>query len=249
VADLSGKVALVTGASSGIGREVAVRLARRGADVFVVAEGTEAALREVAAACGGKATWRVIDLAVAGAAERMVADCLATLGRVDILINNAGVRCYKAFGEFTQEDYEFVQGVNLRTPFFACQAVLPAMRAQGSGRIVNIGSQLGSTATQDAALYGMTKAALIYLTRAIAFECAASGIVANCVSPGPTDTAFLINRLADKPQLREKMEANVPLGRFLKIEEVAEAVEFLSTCEGMAIQGHDLLVDGGWVLH
>jgi NAD(P)-dependent dehydrogenase (short-subunit alcohol dehydrogenase family) len=249
VAKLDGKAALVTGASNGIGREVALRLAGCGADVFVVAEGTEAALREVAAACGGRSAWRMVDLAVAGAAERMVADCLATLGRIDILVNNAGVRCRKAFGEFTQEDYEFVQGVNLRAPFFACQAVLPAMRAQGGGRIVNIGSQLGSTAFQDHALYGLTKAALIYLTRAIAFECAASGIVVNCVSPGPTDTAYMVDRLADKPELRKRMEEYVPLGRFGKPEEVAEAVVFLATCEGAAIQGHDLLVDGGWLTH
>jgi NAD(P)-dependent dehydrogenase (short-subunit alcohol dehydrogenase family) len=252
--DLSGKVALVTGASRGIGKEVALRLAGHGAAVFLVAEGTEEELRTVAESCaqrsGGKRVgWRAIDLAGAGAAEKMVADCLAELGRVDILINNAGVRCRKAFGDFTQEDYEWVQGVNLRTPFFACQATLPTMRAQGGGRIVNIGSQFGSAAFEDHALYGMTKAAIIYLTRAIAFECASSGIVVNCVSPGPTDTDYMIARLADKPELRRKMEGYVPLGRFGKTEEVAEAVVFLATSEGTAIQGHDLLVDGGWLTH
>jgi NAD(P)-dependent dehydrogenase (short-subunit alcohol dehydrogenase family) len=249
MADLKGKVALVTGASSGIGREVALRLARRGADVFAVAEGTEAALREVTAACGGRSTFRIMDLAFAGVAEKMVEDCLATFGRVDILVNNAGARCYKPFGEFTQQDYEFVQGVNLRTPFFASQAVLPAMRAQGGGRIVIVGSQLGEVAAPDAALYGLTKAALIHLTKSIAFECGASGIVVNCVSPGPTETPYITNRLADKPELRKKMLANVPLGRFLRTEEVAEAIEFLCISEGTAIQGHNLLVDGGWVIH
>ena len=249
MADLKGKVALVTGASSGIGREVALRLARRGADVFAVAEGTEAALREVTAACGGRSTFRIMDLAFAGVAEKMVEDCLATFGRVDILINNAGVRCYKAFGEFTQEDYEFVQGVNLRTPFFASQAVLPAMRAQGGGRIVIVGSQLGEVAAPDAALYGLTKAALIHLTKSIAFECSASGIVVNSISPGPTLTPYIQKLMADRPELPEKFVANVPMGRFIKTEEVAEAIEFLCTSEGTAIQGANLLIDGGFVIH
>ena len=247
MAALQGKVALVTGGSSGIGREVALRLAALGADLFVVAEGPETALREVAALCGGRSTWRAIDLAETGAAERMVAECLATLGRVDILVNNAGVRCRKPFGEFTDEDFSFVTGVNLRTPFFAAQAVLPAMRAQGGGRIINIGSQFGSAAYQEHALYGLTKAALIYLTKAIALECAASGIMVNCVSPGPTDTEYMVNRLSNQPATREQMTACVPMGRFGQTAEVAEAVVFLATAEGTAIHGHNLVVDGGWL--
>jgi NAD(P)-dependent dehydrogenase (short-subunit alcohol dehydrogenase family) len=249
MADLKGKVALVTGASSGIGREVALRLARRGADVFAVAEGTEAALREVTAACGGRSTFRIMDLAFAGVAEKMVEDCLATFGRVDILVNNAGARCYKPFGEFTQQDYEFVQGVNLRTPFFASQAVLPAMRAQGGGRIVIVASCFGEVAAPNAAIYGLTKAALIHLTKSIAFECSASGIVVNSISPGPTLTPYIQKLMADRPELPEKFVANVPMGRFIKTEEVAEAIEFLCTSEGTAIQGANLLIDGGFVIH
>ena len=249
MADLNGRVALVTGASSGIGRAVALRLAQDGAEIFAVAEGPEAALRDAAARCGGRSTWRAIDLAEPGAAERMVAECLATLGRVDILVNNAGMRCRKPFGDFTGEDWDFVTGVNLRAPFFAAQAVLPAMRAQGGGRIVNIGSQFGSVAYAEHALYGLTKAALIYLTKAIAFECAKDGIVVNCVSPGPTDTEYMVNRLANQPEMRAQMSAQVPLGRFGRTEEVAEAVVFLATSDGTAIQGHNLVVDGGWLTH
>jgi len=249
MAGLNGKVALVTGASSGIGRAVALRLAADGATVFAVAEGPEAALREVAAACGGRSEWRAIDLAVPGAAEGMVAECLTALGRIDILVNNAGVRCRKPFGEFTHEDWDFVTGVNLRAAFFAAQAVLPAMRAQGGGRIVNIGSQFGVVSYAEHALYGLTKAAIIHLTKSIAVECAKDGITVNCVSPGPTDTEYMVNRLSNQPETREQMTREVPLGRFLKTEEIAEAVAFLASSAGTAIQGHNLVVDGGWLAH
>lgn len=246
---LTGKVALVTGASSGIGRAAALRLAADGATVFAVAEGPEAALRSVAEECGGRAAWRAIDLAVPGAAEAMVAECLKVLGRVDILVNNAGVRCRKPFGEFTHEDWDFVTNVNLRAAFFAAQAVLPAMRAQGGGRIVNIGSQFGSVSYAEHALYGLTKAAIIHLTKSIAVECAKDGIMVNCVSPGPTDTEYMVNRLSNQPETREEMTREVPLGRFLKTGEIAEAIAFLVSSEGTAIQGHNLVVDGGWLAH
>jgi NAD(P)-dependent dehydrogenase (short-subunit alcohol dehydrogenase family) len=123
------------------------------------------------------------------------------------------------------------------------------MRAQGGGRIINIGSQFGSAAYAEHVLYGLTKAALIYLTKAIALECAADGIVVNCVSPGPTDTEYMVDRLANQPEMRQQMAAHVPLGRFGRTAEVAEAVFFLATSEGTAIQGHNLVVDGGWLTH
>jgi NAD(P)-dependent dehydrogenase (short-subunit alcohol dehydrogenase family) len=250
----TGQVALITGGSSGIGRETAQALAALGASVFLVSEGPEDWLREAAEACrvaskGAPAEWRMVDLAVAGNAEAAVAACVQTLGRIDILVNNAGVRRRKPFGEFTHQDFEDVVAVNLRAPFFACQAALPAMKAQGKGRIVNVGSQLGSVATAEHALYGMSKAALIYLTKAIALECAASRVTVNCVSPGATETAYMTARLAAHPTTRHAMLGHIPLGRFTRPAEVAEAIVFLATCEGDAIQGHDLLVDGGWVTH
>ena len=245
------RTALITGGSSGIGRETALALAARGIAVFLVSDGPEDWLRDTADACRphAQAEWRMVDLGVPGAAEAAVADCVKTFGRIDILINNAGIRRRKPFGDFTHQDFDDVVAVNLRAPFFACQAALPEMKRLGRGRIVNVGSQLGSVATADHALYGMTKAALIYLTKAIALEAAASGVTVNCVSPGATETAYMTARLADQPVTRDAMLGHIPLGRFSKPSEVAEAIVFLATCEGDAIQGHDLLVDGGWVAH
>lgn len=251
---LSGKVALITGASRGIGRATALRLAAEDASLFIVADGTEDELRSVVAeaqskAETGKAHYLVLDLSQRGSAKEMIARCENEFQRLDVLINNAGVRCRRTFGEFTQEDFDFVQAVNIRTPFFACQAALPIMLRQGGGRIINIGSQLGTATFDGHALYGLTKAALIYLTKSIAYEWGRKGIQANTVSPGPIDTEYNLNRLADMPELRAKMESYVPIGRFGKPDEIAEVVTFLATCESRFILGHDLLVDGGWVIH
>lgn len=254
MAKLTGKVVLITGASRGMGRATALRLAAEDASLFLVANGTEDELCDVVSDCrtklqNGQASYLLLDLSKLGAAEAMVAKCVEAFGRLDVLINNAGVRCRKRFGDFSHEDFELVQAVNIRTPFFACQAALPIMLRQGGGRIINIGSQLGSAAFDDHALYGWTKAALIYLTKAIAYEWGRKGIQANTVSPGPIDTQYNLDRLAEMPELRAKMESYVPLGRFGKPDEVAEVIAFLATCDSRFIQGHDLLVDGGWVIH
>jgi len=196
---LSGKVALITGASRGIGRAVALRLASEGAAIYLVADGTEAELSEVDDACrkagASDSAWSTHDLSRSGQAEAMVATAHKRMGRVDILINNAGVRARKAFGEFSHEDFDRLVAINLRSPFFASQAVVPIMRAQGGGRIVHMASQLGIVASRYGAVYNLTKAALIQLTRSMALELGKEGILVNAVCPGPISTeGFLAGR-------------------------------------------------------
>ena len=254
MAKLKGQVALVSGASRGIGKAIALELAGEGASLYLVADGTEAELRAACSECGERhdavdARYGIMELSEADAGVRMVAACLKTFGRLDVLVNNAGVRRRGRFGEFTRDDYEFVQAVNVRTPFFASQAALPAMREQGGGRIINITSQMGSVAFDDLALYGMSKAALIYMTRAISFDWARDGIRANCVSPGPIATQYNIDRLANDRAMWDKLERGTTVGRLGEPHEIAEAVCFLATCETDFIQGHDLVVDGGWTSH
>jgi NAD(P)-dependent dehydrogenase (short-subunit alcohol dehydrogenase family) len=247
------RVALITGASRGIGREAAWILAERGFRLFLAAEGTEPELAECAAECRRRgapdAAQAVFDLGAPGQAEAMVAAALARFGRIDVLLNNAGIRCRKAFGTYTRADFANVVAVNLEAAFFASQAVLPAMRAQGSGRIIHVASQMGSVAAEENALYGLTKAALIHLTRNMAFELAKEGIQVNSVSPGPIATQFNLDTWGRMPGKLETMVGRVPAGRMGEAREVAEAIAFLATAEGSYIQGHDLVVDGGYIIH
>jgi len=179
----------------------------------------------------------------------MVAAALGRFGRIDLLLNNAGIRCRKAFGSYTREDFARVVAVNLESAFFASQAVLPAMRAQGGGRIIHVASQMGSVAAEENALYGLTKAALIHLARNMAFELAREGIQVNSISPGPIATQFNLDTWGRQPGKLETMIGRVPAGRMGEAREIAEAILFLATAEGSFIQGHDLVVDGGYVIH
>lgn len=247
-----GKVALLTGASRGIGRESAEALAAKGLSLFLVAEGTEAELAEAEAAChragAPEVATAMLDLAAPGAAEAMVAAALERFGRVDVLVNNAAIRCRKPFGSFTREDVAALVSVNFAAAFFASQAVLPAMRRQGGGRIIHVASQAGRVAFEDNALYGSMKAALIQLTRNMAYELSKDGIEVNSVSPGPIATQYNIESYGRIPGRTEQMAGRVPLGRLGQPREIAEVIAFLATAEGHFIQGHDLVVDGGYTI-
>lgn len=247
------RVALVTGASRGIGRETAWALAERGLALILAADGTEAELAEAAAGCRARgaprAEWLLADLAAPGEAERMVATALARAERIDVLVNNAGIRCRKPFGSFTRDDFAQVVQVNLAAAFFASQAILPAMRRQGGGRIIHVASQMASVASEENALYGMTKAALVHLTKSMAFELARENIQVNAVSPGPIATQYNLDSYGRQPGKMEQMAARVPAGRFGTPREVAECIAFLATHEGGFLHGHNLVVDGGYIIH
>ena len=249
--DLNGKAALITGASRGIGRAVALRLASEGAAVYLAADGTEAELDAAAAACrkagAPDAAWGKHDLASSGAAEAMVAAAHHRMGRIDILVNNAGIRARKPFGEFSHQEFDRLVAVNLSAPFFASQAVVPIMRAQGKGHIIHMASQLGIVASRFGAVYNLTKAGLIQLTRSMALELSADGIAVNAVCPGPVYTeGFVAGRNQGELEQRAR---DVPLGRFGTVDEVAGVVAFLVSKDAAYVIGHALVMDGGYIVH
>ena len=251
--ELKGKVVVVTGASTprGIGNASAKRFARAGASVFLVAEGTEEQLATAVRECrafphAGRIESALIDLGEPGAAERMIAQADALFGRVDVLMNNAAIRISEDFGNYTRAQFELGIAVNLAAPFFASQAVLPILRRQGGGRIINITSQMGHVTIAQKALYGLSKAALIHLTKSMAYELGRENIIVNAISPGPIDTG---RSLARSPELTRQLMDRVPIGRFGEAGEIADLAFYLAASSPAFLQGQDIIIDGGYVIH
>lgn len=248
---LTGKFALVSGSSRGIGKAIALRLAREGAAVFLTAECETDELLRATEECAdmGRASHGAFNLQENGAAESMVAAALSAFGRIDILVNNAGIRGPGTFGGFSHAEFDQVVAVNLRAAFFASQAVVPSMKTHGGGRIIHIASQHGIVANDQRALYGMTKAALTYLARAMAYELSRFNILVNAVSPGPIASEAYQERALRDPEFAKRRLSYIPLGHVGEPEDVAAAVAFLASDEARFVQGHNLVVDGGYIIH
>jgi 3-oxoacyl-[acyl-carrier protein] reductase len=248
VIDLSGKAALLTGGSRGIGRAIGLRLAEQGADVAFSYRGNEAAAKEATAAIealGRRALAVQGDVRDPAAAEAIVKAVLDAFGKVDILVNNAGITRDDLIMRMKEEDWRDVLETNLFGAFWTTKAVTrPMLKARG-GRIVNITSVSGQAGQMGQANYSAAKAGLIGLTKATARELASRGITVNAVAPG-----FVLTELTqDLPEaLKTELVARTPLGRFGTAEEVAAAVAFLASDDARYITGQVLAVDGGLVM-
>ena len=252
--DLKGKNVIVTGASRGIGRATAKRFAEAGANVYLAANEPAAELEAATAECrkenpSGMAGCGVFDLANAEAPARMVAAALEQLGRVDVLVNNAGIRIRHPFGEYSAAEFDKLIGINVRAAFLASQAVLPAMRAQGGGRIIHVASQMGLVAHTDSLLYGLSKSAVIYLARAMSYELAKDNIIVNAISPGPIMTEYNAERTAQNPALYKDRLGYMPVGRYGEPDEVARTIVLMAGAMPDFMQGHNLVIDGGYTAH
>ena len=241
--DLSGKVAIVTGASRGIGRTVATMLASRGARVVAAARGDNAAstVAEIQAA-GKQAELASLEVTDAGSIDAMIAAVLERHGRIDILVNNAGITRDQLMLRMKRDDWDQVIATNLTAAFVCSQAVLKPMLKQRSGRIVNISSVVGQTGNAGQANYAASKAGLIGFSKALARELASRSITVNVVAPGLIETD-MTKALTDKAQV--DWAAQVPLGRLGTTADVAAAVCFLASDEASYITGQVLAVNGG----
>ena len=240
---LTGKVAIVTGASRGIGRAIAQMLAARGAVVVAAARGdnaaaTVAAIREA----GGQADLAAVDVADAASVDAMVSAALERHGRVDILVNNAGITKDQLMLRMKRDDWDQVVATNLTSAFTCVQAVLKPMVKQRAGRIISISSVVGQMGNAGQANYAASKAGLIGFSKAVAREVASRNITVNVVTPGLVDTD-MTKAITERAQA--DWTSAIPLGRLGTPDEIAAAVCFLASDEAAYITGHVLAVNGG----
>lgn len=243
VGRLSGRVALVTGGGSGIGRAVVKRFTREGA-LVVIADRDARAAEETRSQVNGYRSAVVIgDVCQRQDCERMAKAPVDMFGRLDILVNNAGVSMPGTVVDMSAADWQQVFDANLTSVFLLCKTAIPAMSKGGGGSIVNTASALGIVVGPGGkAAYSASKAGLIHLTRSLAVDHAASGVRANCVCPGPIESPMFLRNPAE---LRERLANSRPLRRLGTPDEVADAVLFLASDESSYVTGHALVVDGG----
>jgi 2-deoxy-D-gluconate 3-dehydrogenase len=244
---LKEKVAMVTGAAQGIGREVALGFARYGADIAAVDLNEERlqTLKSEIESMQRRCLILKVDLGQIAQIEQMVENTVNVLGRIDILANIAGVNVHKPAEEMTEQDWDFVQDINLKSLFFCCQAVGRVMLRQGSGRIINMSSSFGMVGFGGRTAYASSKAAVSNLTKTLALEWSSKGVYVNALAPGPVWTEAR-HELFSNPEFYANLIKKVPINRTAKPAEMVGPAIFLASEASSFVTGETLLVDGGF---
>ena len=244
---LDGKIAVITGASKGLGKAIALALGAAGARLALVSRNREQ-LNAVAGAvkeAGGEAQVFPADVSEEDQVLKLERDVVEKFGKVHILINNAGMNLRKPLVEITLEEWQRVLNTNLTSVFLMCRSFIPHMKGSGCGRIINMTSTMSWVSLPGRAAYSASKTALLGVTRALALELAPDGITVNGISPGPFATE-MNTVLTQDPELNRQFTSRIPLGRWGRVEEVGQLALYLCSEEAGFITGTDILIDGGW---
>ena len=245
---LEGRIAVITGAASGIGKGIAIAFAREGAHIVVADKVNEAQAADVIAAItaqGRGALFVRTDVSDEASVREMAAQALAHFGRVDILVNNAGIFTESLLEEMTINDWDRVVNTNLRGTFLCTRFLIKQMLDRGDGRIINIASQLGQIGGGSVAHYSASKAGIIGLTKALAREVSSRGVLVNAIAPGPIETPLLAS---ETEQWRSAKLAELPIGRFGTVDEVTPTAVLLASSDGSYYVGQTLGPNGGDVM-
>ena len=244
---LEGKTALITGASKGLGKAMALALAEAGARLALVSRNLEL-LNETAGAVrqlGAEAAVFAADVTDETQVLRLEKAVAGRFGKVQILVNNAGMNLRKPVTDFTLAGWRQVMDTNLTSAFLMCRSFVPQMRGQGYGRILNLTSIMSHVALPGRTAYAASKAGLLGFTRALALELAPEKITVNGISPGPVATEMNAPLIQD-PELNQQFISRIPLGRWGKVEEIGHLAVYLCSEDAGFITGTDILIDGGW---
>jgi glucose 1-dehydrogenase len=248
---LEGKSMIVTGGNSGIGEAIVLAAAAEGASVVIDYIAHPDETKEIIGRIeklGGRAVGVQADVSKVGDLQRMVQTAVENFGRLDVLVNNAGMETRTSVLDTTEDQFDTVLGVNLKSAFFGTQFAAKQMIAQGGGgRIINVSSVVATQPIAELSAYVTAKGGIIGLTKTLAVELGPHGITVNAISPGATDTP--LNQVAYTAEVRRNYEHRIPLGRIASAEEIADPIVFLASDASRYMTGHEQVVDGGMVLN
>ncbi len=247
--DLSGRVALVTGASKGLGKAFAVALASAGADIALHARNIDdlKAVKSLIETRGRRAEIFYTDVLDKACIDDSVASTLETFGQIDILVNNAGVNVRKPVLELSADEWDMVLNTNLRGYFLMARAVVPAMLSRGSGKVINVASIFGAVALPTQLAYASSKGGVMQMTKVMALEWAKQGIQVNAIGPTYFETP-LVAQLRNDPERYQFIVDRTPAGRWGQPEELAGLIIFLASRGSDFITGQTIFIDGGWTI-